>query len=160
MPNKTHSPSPCLCVDMGGMMDHTLVIGLQHSTMLDVLSPSLPPTTYSLLSITATPNCSLRPFMTPTWTQVSVRRSYFSMVVEPKTKKKSCFLKSIKNNYSRKVNKVYHIPRNKAAANIQIYRLSVKVIKCSLYSSYFSVAPEIRGVWSKQHDSAYCQQKN
>lgn len=53
--------------------------------MLDVLSPSLPPTTYSLLSITATPNCSRRPFMTPTWTQVFVRRSYFSMVVDPKT---------------------------------------------------------------------------
>lgn len=52
--------------------------------MLDVLSPSLPPTTYSLLSITATPNCSRRPFITPTWTQVFVRRSYFSMVVEPK----------------------------------------------------------------------------
>lgn len=51
--------------------------------MLDVLRPSLPPTTYSLLSITATPNCSRRPFMTPTWAQVLVRRSYFSMVVEP-----------------------------------------------------------------------------
>lgn len=51
--------------------------------MLDVLSPSLPPTTYSLFSITATPNCSRRPFMTPAWTHVLVRRSYFSMVVEP-----------------------------------------------------------------------------
>ncbi len=77
-------PSPCLCVDIGGIIDHDFFFGSKHSTVLRVFKPSRPPTTYSLLSMTATPNWRRRPFMLATSHHLLTRRSYLSMLVAPK----------------------------------------------------------------------------
>ena len=76
-------PSPWRWVPIDVIIVHCFFLGSKHSTVLRVLSPSRPPTTNRRPSMTLMPNCRRRPFMLATCDQLSLRSSYFSMLIAP-----------------------------------------------------------------------------
>jgi len=90
-----HLPRPCRWVVIEGSPDQAQVLISRHSTLLSVLSPSRPPTTYSFPSATATPNWSRRPPMLVTLDHASSRRSYRTILVTPQYAKATRTIASV-----------------------------------------------------------------